>query len=127
MPSDESGRGGQHAFVGTCQNCDHQMVETARSADSESRTVQMRCQNDRCGAVGTVHHEFGVDPTENPETQADVEDLRTAVVNWIDCPRCDGHGWVSEPLCDLQTDRDNPCPRCHTSGAVLGEVTEVAG
>ena len=115
--------GYQQGFVGSCTECGGQMVEHVRSSDGDRRIVQFTCQD--CGADGRLEHAYEIGAIDNPDEQDGVEDVESAWVNWIDCPRCYGSGWIEDPLCDVSAamgGRDTPCPRCHTTGSVLDDV-----
>lgn len=117
----------EHAFLGDCAECGERMVEVLRTSGGETRTVQLECDNESCENVGRLRHAFGDNPLDDPEVCEGVENVRSGMVSWHDCPRCHGHGWVEDAIDDLRramNGREHPCPQCHTTGTVLGEVTE---
>lgn len=114
MPTDE------YALVGACIACDGTAVATVRSVGGDAAHAQFECQD--CGSHGRVDWTPGeTDPRENPDNIVGVRDLDYQEVRWVDCHRCCGHGWVEDPLCDLQAamhGRSEACPECHTEGTV---------
>lgn len=116
-------------IVGECTDCGGQMIETSLTHGDERGIVQLECQG--CGTTGRIEYVLQeVNPWENPSEQEGITDTTVAGINWILCPRCHGHGWVEDPLCDLQramNGRDTPCPECHTSGRVPRVVDDDSG
>jgi hypothetical protein len=46
---------------------------------------------------------------------------RSKLMDGVPCDRCDGHGWVYDPICDIKramNGRDERCPECHGRGRV---------
>ena len=125
----EYGDEGQHAFLGDCEECGERMVEVVRTSGGETRTVQLECEDETCENVGRLRHDFEGNPFDDPLVREGVENVRSGMVSWHDCPRCRGQGWIEDPIDDLRramNGREHPCPRCHTTGSVLGEVTDHA-
>ncbi|WP_254831572.1 hypothetical protein [Haloglomus salinum] len=108
------------ALVGECIPCGGTAVATVRSVDGDRAHAQFECQD--CGSDGRVEWTPGeTAPDEDPDEIDGVRDLEYEAVRWVDCPRCYGHGWVEDSLCDLQAamhGRNEPCPECHTEGTV---------
>lgn len=108
----------QQGIVGACTDCGGQMVETWRSLGDDRGHLGLECQD--CHETGQIEYVLREEnPWENPSVQEGVTDTTVEHINWIDCPKCHGHGWVEDPICDLRramNGREHPCPRCHTSG-----------
>jgi hypothetical protein len=106
-----------YGLVGDCAGCGGQMIETTCLETSGERRATLECQD--CGADAELRHDFqdGLEGGSwsgvgNPEFKA---------LNWIQCPRCYGHGYVEDPICDLRramNGREHPCPNCDTTGRV---------
>jgi len=110
----------QHGIIGECTECGGQMIEHSLSHIDGTGHIGLLCED--CGAEGQIEYEMGEEqPWDDPSVCEGVTDMSVAEINWIDCPRCYGGGWVEDPVCDLSAamnGRDTPCPRCHTSGSV---------
>jgi DnaJ-class molecular chaperone len=113
-------------LVGECVACDGTAVATIRNWGQDRARAQFECQD--CGDHGHVEWTPGeTAPDEDPDELVDVRELDYEQVRWVDCPRCRGHGWVEDPLCDLQAamhGRNEPCPECHTEGTVPEVVAD---
>lgn len=120
--------GDTHAFLGDCLECGERMVEVLRTNGGDTRTVQLECEG-ACDNVSRLRHDFDENPFDDPIVREGVENVRSGMVSWHDCPRCHGHGWVEDPIDDLRramSGREHACPRCDTTGSILGEVKELA-
>lgn len=110
----------QQGIIGTCVDCAGQMVEVWRSLFAGRGNLGLECQD--CGETSRIEYIIGEEnPWQNPSVQKSVTDTTVKSINWIDCPRCHGHGWVKDPICDLRrvmNGREHPCPNCHTEGTV---------
>jgi len=110
----------QQGIVGTCVECAGQMVEVWRSSGDGRGILGLECQD--CGETGRIEYIIREEnPWQNPSVQESVTDTTVNSINWIDCPRCYGHGWVEDPICDLRramNGREHPCTNCHTEGTV---------
>lgn len=116
MPSSEQ----QHGIVGSCEDCDGQMVEVSKFTHDGTGTLTLKCQG--CGAKGKIDYAVGEEqPWKNPSVQEGVVDTTVKQIHWIDCARCDGHGMIEDPLCDLRramNGREHPCPVCDFTGKI---------
>jgi RNase P subunit RPR2 len=96
------------------------MVETSLSVRNERGYIALECQD--CGDTGHIEYiKREENPWENPSVQEAVSNLRIKEIRWQNCDRCDGNGWVPDGICDLrraENGRENPCPKCHTSGRI---------
>jgi len=110
----------QQVIVGTCVECAGQMVEKWRSLGGGRGNLGLECQD--CGEAGQIEYIIREEnPWQNPSVQESLTDPTVKSINWINCPRCHGHGWVKDPICDLRramNGRERPCPNCHTEGTV---------
>lgn len=104
--------------VGDCVDCDGQMVEVSLSKADVLGYVGLECQE--CGETGEIVYRMGEDnPWENPSRSEGVENTTIKHISWIDCQRCDGHGEIMDPICDLRramNGREHTCPNCRGSG-----------
>lgn len=109
-----------YGIVGECTGCGGQVVETSKVLNSGRGHLGLTCQD--CGEGATIKYDVGHEnPWDDPLVQEGVRDTRVVEIEWIDCPRCHGYGWVEDGLCDLRramNGREHPCPECHTSGVV---------
>jgi len=116
----DGGRQVRQGIVGSCTLCDGQMIETTSSKREGVGHIGLTCQD--CGDQGRIEYLVGEEnPWQNPSGRRGVIDTTVKQISWIDCPRCHGHGWIEDPLCDLRramNGREHPCPECHTSGSV---------
>ncbi|MDS0284713.1 hypothetical protein [Haloarcula onubensis] len=110
----------QHGIVGSCEDCDGQMVEVSKFIHDGTGTLTLKCQG--CGAKGRIDYAVGEEqPWKDPSVQEGVVDATVKQIHWIDCPRCDGHKMIEDPLCDLRramNGREHPCPRCDFTGKI---------
>jgi hypothetical protein len=114
-----------YGIVGDCAACGGQMIETTCLETDEERRATLECQD--CGVEAELRHDF----EEGLEggSWSGVGDPEFKPLNWIQCPRCYGHGYVEDPICDLRramNGREHPCPDCNTSGRVA-RVVETDG
>lgn len=106
-----------YGIVGDCAGCGGQMIETTCLETDEERRVTLECQD--CGAEGDLRHDF--DEGLEGGCWSGVGNPEFKPLNWIQCSRCYGHGYVEDPICDLRramNGREHPCPNCHTTGKV---------
>lgn len=109
-----------HGLVGECLECGGRMVEhwVTHGSDGVGR-IGLRCED--CDGEGRVKYQIGEEnPWKDPSVCEGVADMRVAEIRWHDCQRCNGFGWIEDPICDLRramNGREHPCPVCHTSGS----------
>lgn len=117
------------AFVGTCEACGGQLIEYVATVGGGQRSVQLRCED--CDAEVRATYEVG---EENPWGVLDevdgITDAAVKDVAWIDCDRCNGHGQIKDPFCDLRramNGREHPCPKCEGTGSIPRVVESDGG
>jgi hypothetical protein len=91
------------------------MVEGYRMTDSDTSTGDTEQGCMRCGAV--ITHNRGSRLCDDCDKHIQRKLIRKGAA----CDRCNGHGMVKDPLCDIQramNGRDQPCPECGGSGRV---------
>jgi len=116
------------ALVGTCEACDGRLIEHIATLHDGTGSIQLECED--CDAEVRIEYEIG---EEHPwETATEVDGIADATVKdvaWVDCDRCDGHGQIKDPFCDLRrvmNGRELTCPSCHGTGSTP-RVVETGG
>jgi hypothetical protein len=106
-------------MVGTCTECEGQLVETLVVL-ADSGVVVLNCQD--CDAEVRVEYQLHEqNPWDVAEDVGGICDPSVASIAWVDCQRCDGHGDIPDPICDLRRSmngREHPCPECDATGSV---------